>query len=740
MHLQVGGTTSIDGNLFLGYSFASIGTYTLSGDSYTRLYADTEIIGREGQGKFIQTGGTNNVHSLSLGQNSGSSGTYEMSSGSLSAHSLFVGWEGSGDFKQEGGDISVANLLYVASGSTSQGSYYMGPNAGTLSSVEQIIGRSGSGDFIQAGGINTVDDNLILGRNLFSSGFYLLQGTSSLETRRQYLGWYGAGEVIQFAGTNTCSYLYLGYKSSGSGIYQIINGGDLWARNQYIGYEGTGNFIQSHGTNIVNETLALGCQANSSGSYELSQEGFLESNKQIVGDKGSGHFKQSGGSNFVESELHLAEENGSIGTYNLNGGSLAVGKVPFYDILHDSNLYIGYRGTGFFTQSGGFFTIGNNAKLVIGYESGASGHLFQAGGTIILSANSSNLILGHEFSSSGTYWLMGGYLGVNSENVGRQGTGIFIQSGGENWMSNVLTISDHPDSSGRYDLQGGQLTSGRMEVGSGGTFTQTGGNFQTGDLINWGEVNFQGGTLAVTGHITIHSQGNLNISTDLTLGSATNDGTIKTTGATVTWTGPFTNNGAYISDPSTQIFRDLEVGPRGYLVGYSQDLFVVTGDLKVQSTQNLLWKTDQAVLQFVSDGRDNVHDFWVPGADLGPGGGADNFRWGNLVLHDLDENGDMINMQIVHLLDGNERNQGTALYLGKIEGLDYDLTTLMVANLIGFEGLHVYYDPGLNEYLGGLTYNLSDGGRLVPTPVPASVLLLGSGLLGLGLLGWRRRW
>jgi hypothetical protein len=171
-------------------------------------------------------------------------------------------------------------------------------------------------------------------------------------------------------------------------------------------------------------------------------------------------------------------------------------------------------------------------------------------------------------------------------------------------------------------------------------------------------------------------------------------------------------------------FIDLEVGEEGYLVGASQDLFIVANDFINQSTRNEDWDTDEAILRF-APGAIIFTTFYLAGADLA--GYNNNFAWGTLDIAG----------QIVHLFDGND-TPGGAMYVGEILGLD--LGGSIITNIYG-HGLNIYYDPTLpgNEYLGGLSYTFMDGGRLVATPLPASVLLLGSGLLGLGLLGWRRR-
>ena len=51
--------------------------------------------------------------------------------------------------------------------------------------------------------------------------------------------------------------------------------------------------------------------------------------------------------------------------------------------------------------------------------------------------------------------------------------------------------------------------------------------------------------------------------------------------------------------------------------------------------------------------------------------------------------------------------------------------------------LQAIWNPAAAEDGGPI--EISAAGTLAMIPIPASVLLLGSGLLGLGLIGWRRR-
>ena len=103
--------------MYLGYNSGSNGSYSLSGDSQlsTGFFG---YVGESGNASFTQTGGVNSVSSnIIVAANYGSTATYSLSSGQLSAANLTVGYTGAGTFTQSGGTNSVSSRLYIGYGS-----------------------------------------------------------------------------------------------------------------------------------------------------------------------------------------------------------------------------------------------------------------------------------------------------------------------------------------------------------------------------------------------------------------------------------------------------------------------------------------------------------------------------------------------------------------------------------------------------------------------------------------------
>ena len=274
------------------------------------------------------------------------------------------------------------------------------------------------------------------------------------------------GGTVTVSGlTQSCANLFFG-AAGGSGNLQMT-GGSLGSPNnepnEYVGTPGVGSFTQSGGINGPGN-LEIGGLWNSggtllggSGTYSLSGSGILYANGEgvgsyntsgVVGSSGTGSFTQSGGTNSIAGGLSVDGIGGSA--YNLSGGYLNT----------FGPTYIGYYGTGSFNQSGGTFS----------YSGGANA------GTIYLGRYNSGSI-----SSSGTYGLSGGSLYSSQENVGYEGTGSFIQSGGTNSIKISLVLGYYGNTSGTYYLSG----NGILSVGPGGSefigysgvgnFTQSGG-------------------------------------------------------------------------------------------------------------------------------------------------------------------------------------------------------------------------------------------------------------------------
>ena len=276
-----------------------------------------------------------------------------------------------------------------------------------------------------------------------------------------------------------------------------------------VGGADTGLTIDTTTGAAVANTVTVDATAPTTVTVDQSG-GSLAAGSEYVGFSGTGAFTQTGGTNAVTSDLYLGYQSTGSGSYALSGtGSLAAD----YE-------YVGFFGTGAFTQSGGTNTVANDLTL--------GGDWWGSTGT-------------------GSYALSAGDLAANSEYVGRLGTGAFTQSGGTNTVDFSLYLGSNSTGSGTYALSGGDLAAGSEFVGYDGTgaFTQTGGTNTVATTLTLavnagasGTYNLGGGTLTVgslakgggTGTFNFNA-GTLNFAGDLLLDATSLlDGNLVLTG------------------------------------------------------------------------------------------------------------------------------------------------------------------------------------------------------------------
>ena len=320
--------------------------YTLTGGTATY---DNVIVGNTGVGLLVQTGGTldipNGPGNLDVGDESGSSGTYNLSGGTINANanSTIVGDHGTGVFTLSGDGVDEAgdSLIIGANGgngtfnldggtlttlggvTNSRGTSTFNFNGGTLEAQPYYIAGYGpyffhnlTNAYVLAGGarINTNGCDLTVAQNLTSGtgpstadgGLTKLGGgTLTLSGNSAYSG-PTTISVGTLAITGSLNNRPNGYSSS-SGVWTVDGGsasnaaanvvvsGTLSTYTTYVGYHGAGTFTQNGGTFADdNSILYLGYNSGSNGSYTLSA-GSLSTGQLVVGYLGTGTFTQTGG-------------------------------------------------------------------------------------------------------------------------------------------------------------------------------------------------------------------------------------------------------------------------------------------------------------------------------------------------------------------------------------------------------------------------------------------------------------
>jgi hypothetical protein len=193
--------------------------------------------------------------------------------------------------------------------------------------------------------------------------------------------------------------------------------------------------------------------------------------------------------------LSVADENTRTVTYDYTGPAVKLG-----DFLVNADGTNTSHGSMTFHQTQGILT---TAKEEVWARYGTAS-VYQNGGTTTVNGT---LQIGALVASTGVYNLASGTLSTANEYIGSTnlvasaGTGIFLQSGGTHNVSGSLNLGFSAGGTGVYQLQGGNLTAGSVNINAGGTFNLGLGTLTAGsvNITSTGLFNWTGGNLSLTG-------------------------------------------------------------------------------------------------------------------------------------------------------------------------------------------------------------------------------------------------
>ncbi len=513
-----------------------------------------------------------------------------------------------------------------------------------------------------------------------------------------HLGGTSATPVLDVAGTFTLN-------SSGSNTYLQAD------------YAST---IQGGGTVVLSGadarisggtiTLALGTTIQGQGYIERS----LINNGAVIAT-GSGLNLGLGGYGITNS-----------GTMTANGGRLNFGGVSGVD------PYTTVTNNGTIQNNANTDTLSFTNQSTITTTLGTIGHLDPKGGTVLWNVTD---LWDHQVGA-GTVQMSGAntFYGKNTLD---SNTHITLANGG------TLTFIDR-NYGNHATLIGGDVT-----LDSGSTTTFQAGHalsLQSNLFLNGANAKVGGTTITLAAGKTIQGQGLI----ELNSGHMENQGTITAQGGTLAvHNGWLTGNGTLaITDGSTLDLQYVygQTHQTGYLtmaqgsnlkvysdstVGLSKDFVFAQTD----PSTNWNWGTGTTLAMNGTVGGYGQR-LEIGGEDYGYDGstGFDsntNFNLKNLRIGDTSSSTQTLTFLSDWIDNGHQGGSG-----GEAEALYVDSLFVGAGDTLNLDNLHLYV-KGYGLVTPGAWGSGTISNELVPIPLPSTVLLLGSGLLGLG--GWRAR-
>ena len=433
-------------------------------------------------------------------------------SGSLAAGAVNVGSLGTGVFNQDGGSVTATSLVLGAFGANSSGTYNLSGAGSSLSTGQASVGFLGQGTFNQSGGSFTTNGQQLSISNSTGASTYNLSGGMLTTGKTSVNDSNSTGSFTQTGGVHTTGTLDLG------GIYSL-NGGTL-----NVGTVTIVNPIDPFGGQIDASTFNFDggtLQAGASGTNFFG--GLTRANVQTGGaiidtqaynvtvaqalrhDTTSGAPALDGGLTKLGSgTLILTANNTYTGTTTISLGTLQVGNGGTSGSLGTNTGTITNNGTLTFNRSdnltvanaisgtGGLTKLGTGtltltgASTYLGSTTVSAGTLAVTGSVTSVSETSptpSVLVVDGSGTAAATLNLSGtnSSLTTNSAVVGSSGSGTFNQTGGSfttNGGSLVIGLSQ--GSSGTYNLAGGTLTTASVQTRAGrSAFNFNGGTLRS---------------------------------------------------------------------------------------------------------------------------------------------------------------------------------------------------------------------------------------------------------------------
>ncbi len=299
-------------------------------------------------------------------------GTYNLTNGTLTVSTGYVGGAFTGQFNQYGGYNSVSTLTIL--GAAGEYDLYDGSLGGAVELVNGALLKQSGGSFV---GSLSLDGTYELDGGSFTNSNLLIPATEGGRTDNHGL----AGEVLQTGGTNQTGSIYIGGIGEGYDPYQwavpgsyVLSKGLLLATSLEVDVGGT--VTQAAGAFTISGPLTLDANLLHvghgltffCGQYAL-QGGFLAENSFV----NSGYFTQSGGTNQVASATQIASiytvgESDAQAQYTLGGGLFTTASVTVSNAI--------------FSQSAGSLVTGNlslSDDIVHNSFRAPSGYFFEGG-------------------------------------------------------------------------------------------------------------------------------------------------------------------------------------------------------------------------------------------------------------------------------------------------------------------------------------------------------------------------